>query len=499
MAEFTKPDLPGTYIKIVGESIASIPPSLADIIAIPFAHDSGPVGADPTSAGGGPRLLNEFTDFDRIYGSSDTAGRRAVLMAFQGIGSGRGGAGAVVGYRMANTTGLLAASKVIQNTTPAAAITLTARWKGTAGNNISYTLTADPRVPANDVLRILYNGAEVERYSYVKTNITALAAAINARPSRYVTTPLAPTVTGVALTVAAAPVVLTGGNDGGTLTSVEWLAALDALEYERFSLLAPYLLTDSTIRAAIVGWVQAQEALSKPIMLVVGGDNADTLSLAVARSAGIGDPHVVNLGVGIYHDDLLNRDLNTAELAPRIAGVIAARGLRSALTFADLIGLHFVSGTLASTDLKAAKDGGVTSIHKSETPDADLHIVWGVTTWTSTVDAARPYAYFSEPRLVRLNDLFIREMREWANEFVVGDLPVNADTRDAVRTKGRTIIDRYLREGLIEPGDPDRNLPEPYIATPVSPDPNLRDAVLFEFGWAAAYTTNYVLGQGRVR
>jgi hypothetical protein len=496
MPVYVKPDLPGTSIKITGESLQSVPPSLADTLAIPFQHDSGPIGSDAVAAGGGVRYLDEFADFDRIYGSSDTAGRRAVLQAFQGIGSGRGGAGRVVAYRMANATGLLAASKVLQNTTPAAAITLTAKYKGVGGNLISVAVIQDPRIPANNILRILYNGAEVERYSHLKTDITALAAAITNKPSSYVI-PSA-VLTGTALTVVG-PTVLTGGNDGGTLTSVEWLAALDSFEYERFSILAPYLLTDSTIRAAIVAWVQAQEAASRPIMLVVGGDNSDTLSLATARSLAINDPHVVNLGVGIYHDDLLNRDLNTAELAPRIAGVIAARGLRSALTFADLIGLHFVSGALATTDLKAAKDGGVTAIHRAESPESDLHIVWGVTTFTTTTDAARPYPYFSEPRLVRLNDIFIRGMREWANQNIVGDLPVNNDTRDAVRTEGRTRIDAMLRDGLLEPGDTSRSIPAPFITTPISDDPNLKDAVLFEFGWQVAYTANFVLGNGRVR
>lgn len=489
MAEYTKPDLPGTQIRIVGDTVQSVPPSLADIVAIPFAHDSGPVGADPTAAGGGIRLLQEFADFDKFYGSSDTAGRRAVLQAFQGIGAGKGGAGAVVAYRMA-ATGIAPAAKIINNTGAAAAITLTAKWKGTAGNLISYAIAADPRVAANDILRILYNGAEVERYSYLRTDITALGAAITARPSRYVV-PSAIT-TGTALTLTSGT-ALTAGNDGGVLTSVEWLAALDALEFERFSILAPYLLTDSTIRAAVVAWVQAQEAASRPVMLVLGGDNSDTLALAIARSTAINDPHVVNVGVGIYHDDLLNRDLNTAELAPRIAGIIAARGLRSALTFADLIGLSFVSGGLTVSDLKAAKDGGVVGIHRAETGTAGLHIVWGVTSFTTKTDAARPYPYFSEPRLVRLNDLYIREMREWGNANIVGDLPVNADTRDAVRTKGRGIIDRYLRDGLLDPD------PAPYIRTPIPADVTLRDAVLFEFGWQAAFTANFVLGQGRVK
>lgn len=496
MALYVKPDLPGTSIKIVGESLTSIPPSLADIVAIPFAHDSGPLGSDSAASGGGVQQLLQFSDFDRIFGSSDTAGRRAVLQAFQGLGNGKGGAGEVVAYRMANSTGLLAASKVLQNTTPTAAITLTAKYKGSGGGNISVGVIQDPRIAANNILRVLYNGAEVERYSHLKTDITALGAAITARPSAYVV-PSAIT-TGVALAVIA-PAVLTGGNDGGALTSVEWLAALDAFEYERFSLLAPYLLTDDSIRAAMVAWVQAQEAASRPVMLVVGGDNSDTLSTATTRSSAINDPHVVNMGCGTYHDDTLNRDVNTAELAPRIAGVIAARGLRSALTFADLFGLHFSTGALATTDLKAAKDAGITAIHRAETGDAELHIVWGVTTFTNKADAARPYPYFSEPRLVRLNDLFIRGMREWANEIVVGDLPVNADTRDAVRTQGRSMLDAYLRDGLLEPGDASRGIPAPYISTPISDDPNLADAVLFEFGWQAAKTANFVLGNGRVR
>lgn len=493
MAIWVKPDLPGTSIKIVGETIQTIPPSIADIVAIPFVHDSGPLGVDsPGVSGelGGPQLLESFSEFERLYGTSDTAGRRAVLQAFQGVGlDGQGGAGGVLAVRMAGT-GVLAASKLITNTTPATALTITSKWKGTAANGISYAIAADPRIAANDMFRLLFNGVEVERYSYLRTDVASLAAAINARPSSYITA--VSNITGVALTVTAGT-SLTGGNDGAALTSVEWLAALDQLEFKSFSILAPYLLTDPTIRAAVVAWVQGQIAADRPLMLAVGGDNSDTVSTAITRAQGINDPHVVTLGAGIYHDDLLGRDINTAELAPRIAGVLAARGLKSALTFADLAGLHAVSGTPVTSDLVALKNGGVTAIHLSETGEAELHVVWGVTTFTNKSDIARPYAYFSEPRLVRLNDIFIRQMRLWANSFVIGDLPVNDDTRDAVRTHGRGLIDAMLRAGLLDPA------PEPFIRTPVSGDPNFRDSVLFEFGWQASFTANFVLGQGRVR
>jgi hypothetical protein len=66
-----------------------------------------------------------------------------------------------------------------------------------------------------------------------------------------------------------------------------------------------------------------------------GGAAGETIDDAIARSVALGDPHVVNFGVGTYHDDLLDKDLSTAQLAPRIAGILAARR-DQALTGAEL-------------------------------------------------------------------------------------------------------------------------------------------------------------------
>jgi hypothetical protein len=492
MATWVKPELPGTSIRIVGETVQTISPSFSDVVAVPAPFSWGPVGFAPASVDGGqPGLYTSFAQFEGDYGSSDTPGHRAVLQAFQGMGlPGQGGAGGVLVYRMA-ASGAAVATRSATNTSSAPALRLDAKYKGTDGNLISYSVGPDPRDGAQDMLRILFRGAEVERYVYAKTDITALVTAINVRPSSYVVATML--ATGVALAVQAGQ-ALTSGADGDTLTSAEWLDALDALEFKQFSLLAPYNLTDPSIRASLLAWVQQQEAANRPVMVVVGGAAGETLATAITRSQAMADPHVVNFGVGTYHDSLLNRDLSTAELAPRIAGVLAARGLKSALTFADLAGLTVVGSTGAASDeLAAAKNAGVTVLGQSESGDSELHVVWGVTSFTSKTDPARPYAYFSEPRLVRLNDIFIRRMRQWANSFVVGDLPVNNDTRDAVRTEGRNIIEEFRRDGLLD------DSPEPFIRTPISNDPSLRDAILFEFGWQAAYTTNFVIGMGRVR
>jgi hypothetical protein len=105
---------------------------------------------------------------------------------------------------------------------------------------------------------------------------------------------------------------------------------------------------------------------------------------------------------------------------------------------------------------------------------------------------------FSEPRHVRIMDIFIRGMREWADDVVIGDLPVNADTRATVRGEAGRRIDSLRDRGLILT-TVDGAIADPFVNTPVPNDPGLLDAVLFEFGWQFARTANYVIGQGRVR
>lgn len=496
MTTFVKPAFPQTSIRFVGETVARVAPSFADVVAIPAALDWGPLGS---SADGG-KVVTSFAEFEQRYGSSDTAGRRAVLSAFNGMGlPGQGGAGGVLVYRMAVAGTVAPATLTLNNTTPGAALTLTARYSGTRGNRLSVAVGDDPRDPTNfDLLRLLFDGAEVERYSYAPTNIAALAADISARSSWITAASL---ITGVALATTAGT-ALAAGNDGDVLTATEYTAATAALEFAQFSLLAFPNLTDSSIRTQVVSWVQSMEVANRPVVLVLGGAAAESLSSASTRSAAINDPHVVNLGVGTFHDALLDRDVSTAELSPRIAGILAARGEDKALTGSEIGGLSVVGSTgIATGDIRAAIDAGVTVLRRTASPDAELVIAQGVTTYTTKNSAARPYNVFSEPRFIRIMDIFIRQMKEYGDSKIVGDLPTTQEARDAVRGHAIGLLSSLLRRGLVMAENPnaDPPIPAPFVSTPLPDSPELEDAILFEFGWKFTPTTNYVLGQGRVR
>lgn len=476
----TKPVRPGTVVSLVGESLPRALPNVADTVAVAFTHGWGPINT--------PVFLNNFTDFETNFGEQSGLGRDAVLMAFDGGGlPGAGGAGQVVAVRMAGTS-ILASTKSLQNTTPAAAITLTALFPGTRGNSISFTAgSSDPGVAGNHLFKVLYRGVVVETYSYVSTNIADLANQINLG-GNYVSA--ASIITGVPLAVVTAS-AMTGGDDGSTLTATAYTNALNALQWQRFAALAFMDLTDPTIQATVLAYVQGQYAANRPFIWVVGGGLDESVATAVTRSTALADPEVVNLGVGSVTDAVLARTLSTSQLAPRIAGLLTARADRQSLTFAKLANITIINGPTPD-QYATAINGGVTVLSHATATDAQTRIEKGLTTFTSTVDASRPVAIFSDPRLVNILNLLTRTIKEWGDDNIIGQTPVNDDARKAVQGFASATIRGLEGRGLIIPGTAVVIVEEPT-------DPDLLDSIPFKFGFQFARTANYVFAQGLIR
>lgn len=498
-----KPDVPGTVIRFIGERIPQILPAAAATVAVPFTHDWGPVFSDPpgtTGLDGGVQEVLNFEEFTKVYGDSDTDGRTAVAGAFAGQNlPGAAGAGAVITARMAGASAAKATITLNdRSVTPVASLRLDGKYVGSRGNRISYAIDTDPSNAARDRLRLLFDGAVQETYVYLQSDVVNLALAINRRSKLVTATNLQSTPSRLA---ANAGTALVGGDDGATLLAGDHLSVLAALTLTPFfGVLSPANLTSSAILASYVSWIQAQDQANYPVRMVVGGAAGESIDDAMTRTVACSDPHVVNLGVGTYHDDLLDKDLSTAQLAPRVAGILAAKGEKHALTFSKIGGLHVIGDTGPTPDaIEAAVTQGVTVLGPAASRDADLRIVKGVTTFTDPNDPVRPVEIFGDPRLIGVMDGYVRDMKTWGDDIVIGDLPVNDDTRDDVRAHAKGLQDDLLRQGLILPGD-DVTIPKPWVSVEnTDADPTLRDAIPYRFGWQFAFTTNAILGEGHVR
>lgn len=439
--------------------------------------------------------VSDWADFLAKFGDTQDSGYQAVASAIDGQGlDGAAGAGSLMVYRQVGSDGA-AASVVIHNTamSPAAALTLTAIYKGTKGNSFSYSIAADPVIEGNDVLTVIIGGVPKESYSFVATDITSVAAAIAANQNSEVVP--SGVTTGVSLHTSAGT-SFTGGNDGSDdIANGDVLDALAALTYKSFSHLAFEDLTDDSLQAAVLSWVQAQSNANRPVQLIVGGDSDDTSTDAITRSALLADPHVVNLGVGTYLDSLTGNTVSTSQLAPRVAGALAQLGLVDSGTFARFGSLTVVGQSGPQDDeIDLCVAGGVTIFTPAVADDATTKIEQCLTTYTANTDAL-PYAIFSDPRLVSIMDTYVLLMKQWGDANSIGRA-INADTLSAVKQKATSITADFEGQGLIVPASDTFDI--------VSPQPNqigvgnLRQAIVYDFGFTFAPTNLHLLARGSV-
>jgi hypothetical protein len=449
-----RPARPGAYVNFEALPRPVIAPNIASIVAIPFIHDWGPFKT--------PVLVQSFAEWQAYYGlSTDTPGYMAVKMAFQGEDvPGYGGAGAVLAYRFGDSTGA-PATKVLQNMTPAAALTLTAKYPGTKGNDLRVTVQDDPGVTTKDELILLDGTTVLETYVYTDTDVAGLANQINV-VSQWVTAH--ETITGVKLGYISG-VSLAGGDDGDTPVASDWTDLMSAVEVERFGLFAPYDMVDSAIVSSLVAWTQNLNKVGKRFMLVLGGDTDEVVADAISDAQSIQDPNVCRVGVGSVSDSLTpdaNGDptvFSTSQLAPRIAGILAARGEAKSITFARLRGIKILNGPTESEILQAF-NGGVIVLARDSNLQSPVRIEKALTTWTLTTDDTRPYIIYRNPKFVRTMHGFEHDLTDWSVDNVIGKLPVNDSTRTACIAQAGAFLKARQETWIVQPGwtvevDPD--------------------------------------------
>lgn len=451
-----RPKRPGAYVNWLAAQREIIVESSLGSIALPFTHPWGPANKVVR--------LNSLAQFFGVYGKAATpsAAHRAVDYAFRGSGlAGESGAGIVYGYRMVAADAAFATRTLTNTNAAAPALPLYGIYKGSRGNSLTLTVEADALVPStHDNLVVRDAGVEIERYQYVKTDITALAADINTnsdwlRTAGQTGYPAGTIVSGVALTPVS-NVALTTGADG-TLTSGEYTAALTAFEQYRFTLLTfDGALTDA-ILASVKTWSQTQNNSGKRHMVVVGGALDElvgapaTAGTAINRSATLlNDPNFVNVGVGSVTDDRYGI-LSTGQLAARVAGIIAGRGEERNLTFARLPGLSINTGASTAGILDAIANG-VVVLARDNNPAAPVRIEKGVTTWVTKTDVNKPHYIFSVPKFVRTMHAIEIELTEFAEFNVVGNMGVTDGTRAFLRARTEILLSAREARGVIQPG-----------------------------------------------
>ncbi|QOF94208.1 phage tail protein [Novacetimonas hansenii] len=187
-------------------------------------------------------------------------------------------------------------------------VSLTARYTGSAGNAITASLTQGSIITTRYTLTTSH--AVLGSRAYSGTTWTEIAAAMVADTSALVV----PTVPTTVPALAAGSVTLTGGADGGTPTTAQFIGAdaatrtgMYALRGQGCALGVLHGLTDDT------SWTdQVAFGLGEGVYMIACGPSGDTITNAVSTKAAAGlDSYAMKLMFGdwLWWDDDTNGDM----------------------------------------------------------------------------------------------------------------------------------------------------------------------------------------------
>lgn len=437
----SRPELAGLYWDWETEDKPTTPPSTAAIEAVVGEHDWGPANV--------PTLCTSWPDFTKKFDTSMTDLAVAVYGAFRGEAvNGRGGAGAVLVYRIGATSGgsaLHKATLALSNTTPVVAVTLTALQPGTKGNTIAATVQPGAASGTTELI-LLVDGSVEETYVFPSTTLDVLVAAINLKSS-WVSATLG--TNGVALASVSAVAFATGA-DGSPAAGGDWTLMTGAMDQARFAGLAPANLTDPVILASLKAWAADRNSRGLRFWFAEGGVSNEAQSAASARAQAINGPNVLVLGMGLLHDDLLDLDLTSAQLAARYLGARLARG-----EAADDFYVRFADLSVAQTGVLATLDEQVSAINTGlivfsvdSDPTAPIFIREAVTSYSDDSASPRlpdgtpqqPVKLWKRVKNIATQQAVEREAMEWAT---APGGPFEAGL--AVDDKGRGLVIGYFK------------------------------------------------------
>jgi hypothetical protein len=370
--------------------------------------------------------ITSLAEFDRVCGPTNDDDRFAVEGAFTGDGTAGGKASAVYVYRMP-LSGNAAASLVLTNTTPVAALTLTAKYKGTFGNSIKISTRVHPTDATKRQLLVYVGTQLVETWNYATTNITNLGAQINSTSTGSVYVVASAITSGVALTTITSS-TLASGTSGAPIT-LDYTTAMSAVEGVPFNMITFPNLTDVTILAAARTWITSLNANTRRAFLVTGGGSSDAVSDAITRSALSSTvPDIVNAGgSNLVNDADTTIVKSTAQFTGFFAGIMAGYGVRRAMTFGRIPGWSLQTRP-NDDNVKAALVGGVLLCTMD---DDGLRIEKQLTTYTDATNALLPYAVFSKILSVRVMHLIDTDLARLTVQFWIGIVKSNPTTRAA--------------------------------------------------------------------
>jgi hypothetical protein len=445
----------GAYFNFLAALQQAVSPGQSGRCVIVGTGSWGPVG---TVVEVGSQAL-----FDQTFGAGTGTLRDGVLAAFGGFDE-VGGATTVLCYRAALPSAA-AATATVNAGDSSPGITLTAKYKGTRGNNFSYVIQTNTVDSSKKDLLLFESGVLLESLEGIVNTNTAFAAAVTAG-SQYLAAATQGAGARAMQNVTSTP--LAGGSDGSAITITEVSAALALLKGLNFNTIALSGINDTAMQKAFVTWADAEvNARGLRSFAFIGGANDETYAAAKLRSIGSGSDvnansiNVVNVGASDLIRLVDGVQINGSQLACRLAGAQASIGFRRSLTNVRLTGYQ-VKAPLTDSQYVDAINNGVLTL-SNDTPTR-VQIELGVTSLATPDLGSKPKAS-QKIRNVAVQHFIETTLTRVAKDGYIGSMPNSSVAQNDLIVSFQKFLEALEDQGALQRGTSVAELDTNYVST----------------------------------
>lgn len=398
--------LPGVYFKLATGTTQGLTVGTRGTVAICEPLTWGPVAqVNLLESGQSPRALTgydttELPWLQQIFaGSNRTSGASRVYL-----------------YRPAATSATAAEVET-------GALTATALYPGSFGNNITIVITADPDNEGSFAVSTVVNG-EIADTQTAETADTLTA-------NEYVSF----SGTGALTATVGAPLV--GGADG-TVQASAYSDFLTAIEPYQFDVLI-YDGTDTTVQNAMVSFVKRMFE-----------ENGQIVQLVAANLTNPDSYNVINVGSGYNLND--GTTMTPQQAAWWVGGAVAGASYNESLTNATVPNAVSVTNPMSKSQREAAISAGQ-FILDFDTATQTVRVVQDINSLvTYTPEIGEVY---HKNRVIRLVSTIANDLRTQFSESFLGIVNNNEEGRNRFKTAVVGYLTTLQNEQAIQNFSPD--------------------------------------------
>jgi hypothetical protein len=351
-------------------------------------------------------------------------------------------------YRMAVSA--TKASLNLQSSAAANLVTVTARWTGAFGNDLSVSVVNSLADATKKEFRVYLGSTLLEKFLFDNTVGTDSLIAAVGNSSNYVI--LTKIAAGVIKDYANTP--LAGGTSGLSITATQMTAAFSAFEgrASEWNILA-VPTTDAAIQSSAVDFVKRLRSEGSFVTLCLGHTANNDLAGAKSKASSINSEAVVYHNVGAVIDGVTRAPY---ELVGKLAGMIAGAGPDQSITYAEVQNIDSLVNVLTHTQVKEALKSGLLVAFNDGTAN---RVEKGINTLTRYGEGQ--HEGYSKIKVVAIMDAIGNALTQSANRNYIGKVLNDEAGQQALIGAIKDAFDQYAQGRLIKPGytvalDPNR-------------------------------------------